>query len=997
MVVLIITLASARISQRDKNMTLRKKTLLIIAGTFYGVIILLFFLSRNILLESFVRLEEQSTHQDVERVLSALSNEFAYLESTARDWAAWDDTYAFIEDANEEYLKSNLTEGTFTQMRLNIMMFIDSSGKTVFGRAFDYNNEEEIPISQSLKKHLSPDDLLLTHADTESSVTGVILLPESPMMVASCPILTSEDEGPIRGTLIIGRYLDATEIARLAEATHESLTVHQFISPQIPSDFQAVLASLSEETPTLVRPLNEQTIAGYTMITDIYGKPGIVLRVDMPRDIYAQGQASVTYLVLSIVGVSLIFGLATILLLERQVLSRLAYLIRKVRSIGTSGDLSSRVSMQGADELSDLGATINGMLAALQQSESELRESEERHRAIFEQAAESIVLIDAKTGALVEFNDRACENLGYNREEFEKLRLPDLEVVESAEEVAKHIEKIIKEGIDVFETKHRTKDGEIRDIQVSSRVISIRGREFVQSIWLDITERKRAQQQIIRAAQEWRTTFDSISDLISIQDKDFKITRVNMAFADAFKMKPRDVIGKTCYELVHGTDEPWPVCPHRKALKNGEPSREEFFEPHLGIHVEVTCSPIFGEEGEVIGSVHILHDITERKRAEEEIKKFKTISDRAGYGAAITDMEGEFIYVNQSLAQMHGYSLDELIGKHFSLLYTEDTVKHIYRLRDRLMQKGTYLAEELWRKRKDGTVFPSLTTAVIVKDDKGKPLYIAATAIDITERKQAEKKLQELYGKEKDLRQELEAEISKRVEFTRALVHELKTPITPVLASSELLLEELKEEHLLGLARNICQGAYNLNQRVDELLDLARGEVGMLRLNPESVDPRQLLQGIVDSVRPLALKNGQSLSSEVASSLPEVWADEDRLRQVVLNLINNAFKFTPAGGKITLKAKEDGVNLIVEVQDTGCGISEEEQPRLFEPYHQLEGDRARLSGLGLGLSLSKKLVELHGGRIWVKSQKGKGSTFSFSIPLEAASRREKSAGKGKKL
>jgi signal transduction histidine kinase len=98
-----------------------------------------------------------------------------------------------------------------------------------------------------------------------------------------------------------------------------------------------------------------------------------------------------------------------------------------------------------------------------------------------------------------------------------------------------------------------------------------------------------------------------------------------------------------------------------------------------------------------------------------------------------------------------------------------------------------------------------------------------------------------------------------------------------------------------------------------------------------------------------------------------------------------------------LKAREDGGNLMVEVQDNGYGISEKEQPRLFEPYHQLENDRARLSGLGLGLSLSKKLVELHGGQIWVKSQKGEGSTFSFSIPLEAASRREKSTEKGKKL
>jgi PAS domain S-box-containing protein len=139
-----------------------------------------------------------------------------------------------------------------------------------------------------------------------------------------------------------------------------------------------------------------------------------------------------------------------------------------------------------------------------QRAEEALRESEERYRVIFEQAADSIVLIDAETGALVEFNDRAHENIGYTREEFEKLRIPDFEVIESAEEVAKHVEKIIKEGADTFETKHRTRGGEIRDIQVNSRAISIRGRDFVQSIWHDITERKRAEETLRRAEAETR-------------------------------------------------------------------------------------------------------------------------------------------------------------------------------------------------------------------------------------------------------------------------------------------------------------------------------------------------------------------------------------------------------------------------------------------------------------------------------------------------------------
>lgn len=254
---------------------------------------------------------------------------------------------------------------------------------------------------------------------------------------------------------------------------------------------------------------------------------------------------------------------------------------------------------------------------------------------------------------------------------------------------------------------------------------------------------------------------------------------------------------------------------------------------------------------------------------------------------------------------------------------------------------------------------------------------------------QSEGELRELYHEERTLRQTLEDEINKRIEFTRALVHELKTPVTPIMASSELLLQKLNDEPLHGLAQNINQGANNLNRRIDELLDLARGEIGTLRLNPEPMNPRQLLKRIVDEETPVAIRNGQALDAELPGSLPVIVADEERFQQVVLNLLNNAVKFTPPGGKITLRAGVERDNLTVEVQDTGIGIPENEQKILFEPYRSLKSDRARLSGLGLGLSLSKKLVELHGGRIWVKSKKGKGSTFGFSIPLAASEEKEK--------
>jgi len=255
--------------------------------------------------------------------------------------------------------------------------------------------------------------------------------------------------------------------------------------------------------------------------------------------------------------------------------------------------------------------------------------------------------------------------------------------------------------------------------------------------------------------------------------------------------------------------------------------------------------------------------------------------------------------------------------------------------------------------------------------------------------RESELELRQRYEHEKGLRQDLETEIEKRIEFTRALVHELKTPITPVMAASELLLEEITEPPLRGLVESIDRSASNLNRRIDELLDLAKSEIDQLQLDFESIDPVPLLQEVGTEMIPVALSNKQSLILELPSSLPMIWADRDRLRQTVLNLISNAVKFTPAGGNITVRAREDGANLLVEVEDTGRGVSREEQKRLFDPYHRVESDRERLSGLGLGLVLAKKFVELHGGQIWVKSKKGQGSTFGFSVPLEAASQREK--------
>jgi signal transduction histidine kinase len=253
---------------------------------------------------------------------------------------------------------------------------------------------------------------------------------------------------------------------------------------------------------------------------------------------------------------------------------------------------------------------------------------------------------------------------------------------------------------------------------------------------------------------------------------------------------------------------------------------------------------------------------------------------------------------------------------------------------------------------------------------------------EIAERKRAEEKLQELYQLEQRLRRELEEQMGQRVEFTRALVHELKTPLTPMRAASELLIAQSQEDPYRSLAEKINRGVLNLNRRIDELLDLARGEIGMLELKCRLVDPLQLLHEVADYVAPEAAKKGHSFVLDLPLSLPALWCDQDRLRQVLLNLLNNAFKFTPEGGRVNMGARQKEDSLRVEVQDTGCGISKDKKKQLFKPYHQLVDDEEHFGGLGLGLALCKVMVELHGGQIWVESQKNKGSSFIFTIPLK---------------
>jgi PAS domain S-box-containing protein len=393
-------------------------------------------------------------------------------------------------------------------------------------------------------------------------------------------------------------------------------------------------------------------------------------------------------------------------------------------------------------------------------------------------------------------------------------------------------------------------------------------------------------------------------------------------------------------------------------------------------------------------------DISERKKTEallrESERKYRLIAENTNDLISIVDSSGVWVYVSPSFKTM-GYEPEQLIGKLvFNIIHPDDIENVLQVNPDNPDLDKVYIARiEEQKKTKlmelrlvdaRGTWHNMEVSINIIEAQNGHGFNILTIARDITSRKQAQDEMEILYQTEKNLRFALEKEINTRAEFFRALVHELKTPLTPVVASSETMMDLVEDKLIKKLAENVYQGAIRLNTRVDELLDISRGEMGMLKLDFQPMDMAVLIKDIANYITAQIDNNHQILKVDLPEHLLQITADESRLRQVLLNLVNNSMKFTPTGGEIRIRARSDQEYLTVEVKDTGSGIDKSEQARLFQPYNRIESDRQHFSGLGLGLALSKQLINLHGGQISVVSQKGKGSTFTFSLPAHPPTR-----------
>lgn len=363
-------------------MSLRQRTLLLTSIILLSLIAVLSASLSSILLSSFARLEEKSTRRNVRRVKEALQEETTELSNLTEDWAAWNDTYEFIEDRNEDFFQGNLTATTFTNLQINYLLLFDRKGQRIYGEGYDFTQEKELPLSLSLIKNITANSIFVQHNNPQDSSEGILILEEGLLLISSHPILTSDNEGPVRGSLIMGQYLNEEKIQSLEQRTQLSLSLHPLNDPKLTSQLKEVAEKLQKrekafsgeisEAPILVKPLNAEIMFGYALLPDIWGQPAILLQVEIPREIYQQGIKNFRFLILSLLLVGMVFSGGTLFLLEKVVLSRIARLSNDVAQIGSSGDLSLRVQAIGQDELTSLATTINDMVQQLEISNQEL-------------------------------------------------------------------------------------------------------------------------------------------------------------------------------------------------------------------------------------------------------------------------------------------------------------------------------------------------------------------------------------------------------------------------------------------------------------------------------------------------------------------------------------------------------------------------------------------------------------------------------------------------
>ena len=659
-------------------------------------------------------------------------------------------------------------------------------------------------------------------------------------------------------------------------------------------------------------------------------------------------------------------------------------------------------------------------------AKAELAANEVRFRTVFESVQDAILISD-NSGAYTEANPAACEILGRSRAGIINRSARDFVSAEMQHAVAAMRAECMRAGRQSGELEILRPDGSRRVVEVNAVANFLPGSHV--SVLRDITERKAAE----RTQSYFASIIESTDDAIIGTSLDGVITSWNDGARRMLDYTADEMIGQSFEILVPATN-----LEESRQLKADQiaSGQNRLIEKPLvrkdGAQVEASIQStiVRNAAGEPLGVFVIARDITQRKRAEAEQALLANIVENSTEAIVSKTLEGLITTWNRGAEQIYGYTAQEAIGRHMSMLHPPDRLNEEFEILAKLQRGERILPFETKRLRKNGRIIDVSISSNPILNAAGEVVGASNIARDISESKKMqaaleranealEERVSERTAELSQANQNLVAEVKQRKmamgalheaiaahqqakeeaeranlaksEFLSRMSHELRTPMNAILGFGQILeMRDLAPKDSVGV-QQILKAGRHLLQLINEVLEITRIEAGGLSLSMEPVEVSPLLHEALELVQPLADQRNIALLNEAASATSGggyVLADRQRLRQVLLNLLSNAIKYNREGGDVILLLREVSGSeasqpncLRIAVRDTGPGIAIEDQEKIFVPFERLGAEKTSTEGTGIGLPLAQRLTELMHGQLGVESQPGQGSTFWIELPI----------------
>jgi PAS domain S-box-containing protein len=662
-------------------------------------------------------------------------------------------------------------------------------------------------------------------------------------------------------------------------------------------------------------------------------------------------------------------------------------------------------------------ANVSVNITERKQVEDALRESDEKYRAFIEQTSEAITFVDEQ-GNITEWNHARETLTGWKLEAvigkpYWEIRLkllpPEMRTPEYAQRLKSTTLEMLQTGQSKFfnrvsEGELFTATGERRIVEQISFPIKTRKGYRVTSIMRDITERKRAEDELRRSEEKYRGLLESMDNVIATVNDEGKFLYMNDKAAEQLGGNVQELTGKTMLELFPEPFASRQLANIQKVISEDKAiiSENQSFFKGIPRWQHTTIQPIHDEHGRVIYALvnaTDIHDIKETQekllelnrtledRVRERTAQVRDLYDNAPAGYHSLDKDGTIVMINQTELMWLGYTHEEIIGvKKFRDLLTPQSQQSFDEKFPRFIEQGRAKDIEFEIVRKNGDILPIILSATALYDSNGKFLQSRTTMFDITERRQAEVALRESRDALSIANLALEKAARMKDEFLASMSHELRTPLTGILGLSEALQLNTYGELTAKQQRTIKaieDSGRHLLELINDILDLSKIEAGKVELDILPCSLADICQSSLQLTKGMAQKKQIHVEYVPLGEPVMIRADARRVKQILVNLLSNAVKFTQENGQMGLEVQKDeaGQKIRLIVWDKGIGIKPEDQHKLFKPFTQIDSSLAReYAGTGLGLSLVRRLTELHHGSVEVESVFGEGSRFIVTLP-----------------